>query len=190
MSWCADRTLVNTPATVEELRALLDMHNIPTELWGTNSAKTLRHLLTEVEKGESILTVDNEGNLIRKVALVSIIVRYDKFTLKEYKQVFNDGRKRQRNIKGISEKLKPDETPVQAMYRGMHEELGIDRRHFRQKGGFMRTQETRDSSSYPGLTCVYIIYKGMVEIDSTVFRRGGYMERQSDKVTYFKWVRA
>jgi hypothetical protein len=190
MSWYADRTLVGTPTTVEELQTLFSTHNIPTELWGMGSAKTLEHLLTEVNEGESILTVNEQNVLVRKVALVSIIVRYGEFTLKEWKQVFKDGRSRQRDIVGIGEKLKPNETPTRAMNRGMHEELGIDRRYFRRVGSFVRTTRNEQSRSYPGLMCVYTVHTVTVEIDSVVFKASGYVERQSDKITYFKWVQA
>ncbi|MCX6721553.1 MAG: NUDIX domain-containing protein [Candidatus Staskawiczbacteria bacterium] len=178
-----------------EVVALLAQYNIPTEKWGTGSAKTLDHLVKEVVDGETVLEVDESGELVRKISVAFVDVYYDdattgkKLILVEEKQVFKDGRERRREPKAsLAEKIKPGETPDQdAVRRAIQEELGIsgpipaaEKR---------REENTKETGSYPGLKMDAMEYYFDVELNSEQYNPEGYVEHQEDKDTYFKWVK-
>ena len=164
---------------------------IDTSSWGTGQAKTLAHLQKEIEGGETLLIAGETGELLRKVVVGGADIYYQssdgkKYRLKEDRQVFKDGRERRRDLgQAVSEKMKPDENPKDAMIRGIQEELGIN--------GEIDLTETRTdvqqvtSPSYPGLESEYIRHKFQATLTDEQFRPEGYVEEQSDKSTYFVW---
>ncbi|MSU55504.1 MAG: hypothetical protein EXS46_03130 [Candidatus Taylorbacteria bacterium] len=173
------------------LKQQLENARVDISQWGTGQAKTLVHLQNEIENGETILISGKEGELLRKVVVVGADIYYSspsgkRYRLKEEKQVFKDGRERRRDLgQAVSEKMKPNENPNDAMIRGIREELGIN-------GEIVLTETGTDeqlitSPSYPGLQSQYVRHKFETILNDEQFRQDGYVEAQSDKSTYFVW---
>jgi hypothetical protein len=116
---------------VDSLRNQLESFGIDTTTWGTGEAKTIEHLYKEIKNGETILVVNDAGELLRKVIVGGTDVYYTspegkRYHLKEEKQVFKDGRERRRNLEtSVGGKIKPNEDPKDATMREIKEELGI-----------------------------------------------------------------
>lgn len=163
---------------------------IDVSAWGTGQAKTLAHLLKEIESGETILVVGESGELLRKVVVGGADIYYqsptgEKYRLKEDRQVFNDGRTRRRDLgQAVSEKMKPGEEPQAAMIRGI-QELGISGDIALVVDGV--DEQKIDSPSYPGLKSQYIRHKFRATLSDDQFKPEGYVEKQADKSTYFVW---
>jgi hypothetical protein len=168
----------------------LEGAGISTADWGRGKAKTIRHLAQEIECGECKL-LNFEGTLTRIVIVAGADIFYappngQRYQLIEEKQVFADGRERRRNLaQAVSEKLRPDEDPREAMIRGLREELGISGDVVISYQG--ESTRTLPSPSYPGLASRYTNHKFTVVLQESQFNPGGYIEAQSDKSTYFVW---
>ena len=169
----------------------LENAKIDVSQWGIGGAKTIKHLLKEIENGETILVTDEVGELLRKVVMGGVIVYYTssdgkKYRLKEEKQIFKDGRERRRSLEqSVLEKMKPNEDPEEAMIRGMREELGI-------KGEIALTkidmnEKSEMSTSYPGLLTQFTRHIFEATLNDEQFRPEGYIEEQPDKSTHFVW---
>ena len=173
------------------LKQQLEGAGIDTFLYGTGQAKTLAHFQKEIESGETVLIIGKEGELLRKVVVGVADVFYvspegKKYRLKEDRQVFKDGRERRRDSgQAVSEKMKPDENPNDAMIRGIREELGIEGEIILAETG--ADEQLLTSPSYPGLQSQYIRHKFEAVLNQEQFREDGYVEKQPDKSTYFVW---
>lgn len=161
--------------------------------WGKGEAKTLEHLQREIESGETILSTDAEGKIIREVLVSGADVFYvtkdgKKYRLKEEKQVFKDGRERRRNFPwSISEKGKPGETPREMILRGIKEELGLEGNFQIEEAGKYSPTKTKDSQSYPGLVSRYTDYRFIITLNDEQFKPEGYTEKNADQTSYFVW---
>jgi len=170
---------------LESCIELLTRHGIDVALYGTGKAKTIAHLVKEVNEGECTLISSDKG-LVRELNVVSAMVYYETLVLKETKQVFADGREKVRTKdSSVSEKLQPGEDPWEGLKRGITEELAI-------QGELDIVQldtevVERESDSFPGLLGRYNLYKFNVYLTPEQYQPEGYMEIQSDKVTYFGW---
>jgi len=176
---------------IKSLRSQLENAGINISNWGTGKAKTIEHLQKEIEEGETVLTTNENGELIRNLNVVSSDIYYiskegKQYRLKEEKQVFQDGRERKRGLEyAISEKIKADEDPEKAIIRGIEEELGIE--------GDIKTNKieieinTIESPSYPGLKTEYNIHKFKTILNEKQFNPNGYIERQDGLTTFFVW---
>ena len=173
------------------LRQQLESVGIDVSEWGKGQAKTLAHLQKEIESGEIVLVTGEHGELLRKVVVGVADIFYvspegKKYRLREDRQVFKDGRERKRDLgQAVSEKMKPDEDPKDAMIRGVKEELGIE-------GEISLTEMGVDewllaSTSYPGLQSQRIRHKFEATLNAQQFKSDGYVEEQDDKNTYFVW---
>lgn len=145
---------------IDALEKQLGDAGINTSSWGSDQAKTLVHLQAEIESGETILITKESGELLRRVVVGSADVYYQspdgkKFRLKEDRQVFKDGRERRRGMEqAVSEKMRLNENPRDAMIRGIQEELDISGEIALSK---IDTDIKRATSpSYPGLESEYI----------------------------------
>lgn len=177
----------------ERLQQLLTQNHIDTSGWGAGSAKTLEHLLKEVQEGESTLIVE-DGRLVRVLEALDIKVRCtlpDGTTkeLYEDRQEFTDGRIRRRDqlTGSLGEKIKSGETPnSDSVRRALAEELGfeVDDGHINMDD--IRSEE-RETMSYPGLLTRYTFYAYGVDLPQDLYVAGGYSEQQPDKTTYFCW---
>jgi len=172
----------------EKLLELLERAGINVDAFGVGKAKTLEHLLTEVNDGESKL-VESDGKLVRKLRVLSIDVYYqyggERYHLVEDRQVFKDGRERKRNLSAsVGEKIHADEDLNEAVTRALAEELGI--RHFSITSPFSDEVKETTSPSFPGLVSEYQMHSVAVEIYADEYRTE-YVETQEDKSTYFVW---
>lgn len=179
---------------IDDLNLQLEKAGIDVSSWGTGGYKTLKHLLNEIETQDTILTTDTNGELLRKIEVVGAAIFYfsddgKKYSLKEEKQIFIDGRERRRpaiNGQSVFEKKRPDENSKQAMIRGIQEELGL-------LGGINLEQtdmyhKIEDSDSYPGLNTDSTLYMFDSILTQEQFSPDGYIEEQSDIITYFTWT--
>jgi hypothetical protein len=177
-------------AELNALKQKLSAAEIDTSTWGTGEAKQVKDLYEEIKNGETVLTTDDEGRLLRQVTVCGANVYYIKegktYRLKEEKQVFADGRERRRTVPhSVSEKAKPNEDPNDGIIRGLREELGI-------KGEIALTPmeistKRLSSRSYPGLQSQYVTHAYEVILTDEQYNPNGYIEVQEDKTTYFVW---
>lgn len=176
---------------LEVLKQQLESAGVDISEWGTGQAKTLADLQQEIESGETVLVTGKEGELLRKVTVGGAEVYYitpegKKYRLKEEKQVFKDGRIRRRDWdQTVSEKMKPDENPRDAIIRGIQEELGIEGEINLTETGI--DEQILTSPSYPVLQSQYICHKFETVLNDEQYNPNGYIEEQSDKSTYFTW---
>ncbi len=178
--------------SIAELSSILKDAGIDTALYGQGKAKTLDHLLKEINEGEMKLVKNEQGELQRKVTVGKGDILYiapdgKTFRLREEKQVFRDGRIRERKQlkEAVSEKIKPGEDGQEAMIRGIQEELGING-EINIAGGDSNLEEI-ESPSYPGLKTEYDLRRFKVYLGSEQYNPEGYIEKQPDKTTYFTW---
>ena len=180
-----------TETNIETLKTQLNNVGIDISVWGTGKAKTIEHLMKEIEDGETILTTNENGELVRLLTVAGADIYYTskdgkRYRLKEEKQIFKDGRERQRNLgQAISEKIKQNEDPEIAIARGIKEELGIESKIDLEK--IENTKNTVESPSYPGLKTEYSIHKFKAVLNDEQFNPNGYTEIQDGLTTYFVW---
>lgn len=179
--------------SVDDLISMLRKFSIPIDSWGTGSAKNVENLFDEIQNDECVI-VDRGGYLVRHIEFVGVRILFkDKdgqtWVLTEDRQEFKDGRVRRRNMpSSVSEKMKFGEDPMLSAVRGIREELGVEisqdqlRKHrpIYYDGG---------SQSYPGLKAKYKGHQFTCYFDETQFKKGGYVEIQKDKSTFFIWVK-
>ncbi len=175
-----------------ELLRILNEHDIPVETWGIGKAKTIEHLLNEINAGECVLKEDGEtGVLARHFAFLAMNVFFQdegkRYKLVEEKQVFKDGRERIRNLdSSLGEKIKVGEHDINSVIiRGIEEELGIE--DSVTIGEVHKIYEEVESMSYPGLVSKRDKYAVDIGIDKHQYKPDGYIEVQEDKTTYFVW---
>src|SRR5579863_2912178 len=174
-----------------DLITLLNKHGVPYEKWGTGSAKALDHLLSEVLGGETILEETGNGELVRKVEVVGVDVRYistdgAEYQLVEDRQEFADGRVRRRMLaSSLTEKMKPGEEPTESAQRAVEEELRVSGKTTMERLGTNRTAQV--SPSYPGLKAQFVLHTFRTYLKPEQYQPQGYQEIQPDKTTYFAW---
>lgn len=179
-----------------ELVLLFVRHRVPVHKYGVGEAKTIAHLVNEINNNECTLTETPTG-LLRMTSAAAIIVQTTRpdghvLTLKEQKQVFKDGRERERTFefqRSVGEKIRPDEQPDVAARRALAEELGITADIQLEDLGVEHRGPTT-SPSYPGISNIYDIHRFRVMLPPELFRADGYTEVQPDKTTYFVWTNA
>lgn len=190
-------TVFDRDIHIDTLIERLVSAGLPLDRYGVDGAKTVYHLLDEVQQGESKMSYDSNGNVYREVKVLWLDVfcsleNGQLYRLKEDRQVFKDGRVnpvKRRNLKSsLGEKLKPDEDPEDSISRALSEELGLSE----EPTGlyFLETEEsTFTPDTYPGLESTYSNYKYVATIPTSSFRPEGYVEDQPDKTNYYIWER-
>jgi hypothetical protein len=178
------------PLDLKSLEEYLLRFGIPLEKWGKGYAKTLSHLLKEIESGECTISEEG-GNLSREIEFAMCEMFYhdgkNLFKLIEEKQVFNDGRTRIRDKESsVSEKMMIGEDPLESLIRGVKEELGIilDESQIEEEGDVKKTES---SQSFPGLITKYSGHNFTCFLNQDQYNPNGYVEVQKDKRTYFIW---
>lgn len=174
-------------SSAADLAAWLSAHGVDSEQFGQGEAKTLAHLLKELQEGECELRLTEEGQVERVVFGACLDIYHDDLHLVEEKQVFADGRVRVRDIyTSIGEKMRRGEDAYKAAERALDEELGITetlplrfREQFKKAVPF--------SQSYPGTYTCYQMEVFELELPDRYFVAGGYVEEQQDKSTYWVW---
>lgn len=185
------RTTITQSISLDELLEKLVVGGVPVETYGTGNAKTIHHLLSEVNEGESVMFVDAKGTLTREVNVLWVDVlcelsNGDVYILKEDRQEFKDGRVKRRGIdSSIGEKLKPSETPEDAVERALQEELGVYETKSVNKIGY--TERTFTPDTFPGIESTYRMHKYVSMIPESEFTPNGYVEYQSDKTNFYTW---
>ena len=168
----------------------LHSHGIDPTTWGTGGYKTLRHLNAELAAGEATLISEN-GRLVRFTRILGLDVCCDTpdgiKILQETRQEFKDGQTRRRTLPtSLGEKLTADEDILTGVERALREETGIQRVII--IGEVSDEARERASPSYPGILTRSRIHTYTALIDPSEYNSEGYVERQSDKSTYFEWV--
>jgi hypothetical protein len=179
--------------TLHELGSYLADNGIEVNLWGKGAAKTVDHLLQEIRSGECELVETGDG-LIRVIHVVSANIYYEDtfgmFILKEDKQVFKGGRTKTRSLNtSLSEKIGPNEIPLEGIVRGIKEELNITISSDQIKE-VSKFNESRESNSFPGLSTIYMGTRFSCRLNRDQYKPNGYIEVQNDKTVYFKWEKA
>ena len=175
---------------LKSLEEYLIQYGIPTNEWGTGYAKTLNHLLSEINSGECSI-VEEDGKLIREIEFVMAEIFYEKegkiFKLIEDRQIFSDGRIRTRKKESsVSEKMIIGEDPLKSLIRGIEEELRVYIKESQIESS--GTEEKKEESqSFPGLMTKYKGHKFICFFEESQYNPEGYLEIQKDKKTYFVW---
>jgi hypothetical protein len=176
-----------------EIETKLHAHGARFNSWGKGNSKTLDHLLSEIEKGESQL-IEKEGRLVRKEEGIGMNIFYHAngriLQLFTEEVIFSDGTRESREIPfSLGEKKQSEETPRQTAKRALLEELGIDYPIVLiEKMEFNKIHHGLvPSTTYPGLFTERIIHVTQMEMPQEYFKSEGYAEAQLDKTTIFKW---
>ncbi len=189
-AYAAQPEQTSEPLSLEQLAQLLTYAGIPIHEWGQGDAKTVAHLLQEINEGETELLVTPAGEIERHVSVVWVDVSgtnsdNDWFHLVEDRQEFRDGRVRRRALDhSLGEKMKPGEDMYGAVERALREELGIEDVWT----DHLRSELTQHApSSYPGLKSEYNTHYFTAHIGADAFVAEGYTEVQADKTNYYIW---
>lgn len=159
---------------------------LPIDQYGQGSAKSFDSLCQEIRSGECQIEWEDDKP-IRVIKVLSVKVNDpDGNNLFEAYQEFSDGRKRERGLWGISEKVQDGEDLQSAAIRAIKEELGIETSQFSIMVDPSFEVENKESPSYPGLASRYILYSAMAYIDKSAVKPE-YIEVQADKKTVFIW---
>ncbi len=141
---------------MDALQKLLQAHNICLG----NHHKSVRELLVEIERGESVLDVDECGRLVRytHVAVVHIYDDSDEtnMLLHVAQEIIATGKRHRLRAKHLSEKMLKGETPLQAAKRGIQEELGLSCVKVIDLVG--TRVESAPRGPYGNLKTVYVLY--------------------------------
>lgn len=173
-----------------DLAQLLLLNGINTDNWSHDRGnKTIADLQTEIELGESSLE-SIDGTLVRIVKVVKIDVNVwlgnRLFILVEDRQIFFTGAIRQRGIENLSEKIKLNETPIQAACRALKEEIDLDfNEELMFKGEKIHHQR---SLSYPGLNSYYQTFNYQIILSAADLDRLRFSEIQKDKISLFTLI--
>ncbi|KAF2531825.1 hypothetical protein F2Q70_00032401 [Brassica cretica] len=139
--------------------------------WGVKpGTKNVHNLWLELSDGETSITDSTPP--VRAVSVVTVrVIGKNGNILVEGRQELSDGSVRER-FRPLSEKMKPDETPEEAVFRAVKEELGsifsgeddVVQRVKILPGSYSRRVEEKNSMSYPGLPARYALHS----VDATV----------------------
>ena len=171
-----------------ELAEWLEENGIDTAVWGIGSFKSITNLWDETVQGEVFFEVDPP---LRVVKVVQVLIQHDDTTLFEVEQVFRNGKRRFRN-QPPAEKIKRGENSIDAAYRCLNEELGLDR----DQVDFISMEHegeemVADSPSYPGLPTRYTMQKIRVRVTGLPeeeFWRENSVAKEGDPVSRHLWA--
>ncbi len=180
-------------STKEELRAVLEQANIDLSLWEKDSAKGLEDLFKEIEDKECTLAW--RGNeivrILRSIRSHVLFTTMDGVELElveQYQLFTKDRRIRERfHPAAVGEKMKED-VPETELQRAIHEELAVTI-DMAQAKALETVNEESPSKSYPGIITKKEIAQYEVTLSPEQYNEKGYVEKQDNKVTIFKWAR-
>ncbi|KAJ0236246.1 RING-H2 zinc finger protein [Hirschfeldia incana] len=139
--------------------------------WGVKpGTKNVHNLWLELSDGETSLADSTPPVRTVNVVTVRVIGTHGKILVESHQEL-SDGSVRER-FRPLSEKMKPEETPDEAVFRAVEEELGsifkgendVGERVKILPGSYSRRVEERNSLSYPGLPARYALHS----VDATV----------------------
>lgn len=170
-----------------ELTIWLEENGIDTGVWGSGAHKTIANLWDEYAAGE----VSFEANPpLRVVQVVQILIQHDGTMLLEKEQVLTNGMRRFRN-QLPSEKIKGNETFMDAAFRCLSEELGLGRDRVDSVTVENESDEMiADSPSYPGLSTRYSIQTATARVSGLPagdFWRDNQATAEGDPVSRHLW---
>lgn len=123
--------------------------------WGRNNAKSPQNLWEEIEAGESSITPDGK-RVVRVVVCEVKRGPAEQKILMELEQTLADGRKRVRPHRPMAEKIIGPETALEALERGLLEELSLKPADYIILNTHPTSSiTTRLSDSYPGMMSQY-----------------------------------
>lgn len=170
------------------LTKLLVLFGVKLDDWGIGEARTVEHLFTEIELGESFLRIGNSEKLERVLSIVKmIIVDPQKGTLLEDYQILPDGTRRDRR-RSPSGKISVKETPAVALVREMNEELNLKKEDYSAIFDETRVEE-KPSRAYPDLRSIYEIHPVRITLNPHVDINDGYttIDKEDGKKLFFCW---
>jgi hypothetical protein len=188
--------------------ALLDRHRVNYKEWGTGTSYSLSELIRRLNSEEIALVEENDGRLILRMKVVIVHLHYrgagGHLVLHEKGQYFYESRKTlHRNVEGIAETAKKDETLIETGQRVLNEELGQSQPKFRDPKNYpqlitdrSRTELDREEGSrkWPGLTVRFNRTHLMTTVGDGLYL-ASYMETILDrttgqplKTTTFTWL--
>ncbi|MEM7131795.1 MAG: NUDIX domain-containing protein [Chloroflexota bacterium] len=181
----------------DQLADWLNNNGIDTSHWGIGNAKSLNDLWHEILVGESHF---QSHSLLRRVEVSSVriiqrvvysrdpSIESKDWQLIEAVQIFHDGRKRFPN-RNPSEKMKRGETPEEAAWRCLYEEVGCTETDVINSPKLIHTEERRlESPSYPGLESLFTMHllecrvQGLPEHEFQTVNQAGH-----DPVATIQW---
>lgn len=151
--------LIAAPIGLKEADLIdyLQKHNIDTTAFGKSGARTLKEFSTELIKGESSLTEDAAGNVVRVVDLIimKIVNPGTGDVLVQTEQSFGDGTKNTLNrLPGA--KRRPDENQFLTARRLLRKQLKIDENNcLLDAKGVQYYEEEKSSAAFPGVKTIY-----------------------------------
>lgn len=176
--------------SVESLRQWLLTLSLDLNSWNSGQAKSVDHLLNEINNGESSIQLKPP---LRVVNVVQVLVALDDKYLLELEQELDDKRTRKRNIPP-SEKMKPGENCLDAARRCLLEELQILDKDIEILSDTCKAiYRYRNSRSYPGLRTKYCIYRVKVIVKNLpaegfwTEERTNYGEKEIIRRFYWGW---
>lgn len=150
--------------SIEEVEEWLKLRRIDTSQWGSGSGlKSICDLWEEIMAGESEIE-DNPP--IRIVRVVKFIIRKGaRILIEAHRDPY--GAPLGYCFSIPSEKIKRGEVPIEAVIRGLKEELNVPKESI----NFIHTEpnideEFRESKSYPGLYTKYELYLFDIEVNN------------------------
>lgn len=181
------RTMVDQTLDAEILEKVTALAE--EQRWGSpgTATKSLDNLLEELRTGDSKLLLE-EGELVRTVTVMNVVVTCGNEILVEDRQVFLNGDVRRRGLKHLAEKFDPDaESADQAIKKALKEEVQYTG-DYNILGALDLGSKDETSKSYPGLNCRYVIYTARVFLPEDQKQNVSLTEVQpGKKTTYFAW---
>jgi ADP-ribose pyrophosphatase YjhB (NUDIX family) len=173
---------------IDALQSWLTQNGIDSSFWGTGNTKSITHLWHEIHEGEVNLQEDPP---LRVVNVVQVIIRQGDRILLEAEQEFGDGQRRFRN-QPPSEKIKPEETYIDAALRCLREELGLEEQQITLVTASHKVLQTfAQSFSYPGLPSQYTFHTveaAVSGLPDTDFWRENRAPGRGDPVIRHRWA--
>lgn len=147
--------------------------------------RTIAQLQKEIQSGESVI---EEGIRYIQVACVRVTYLPAELQLFEAYQILDRGDTRQRDLAGVSEKLKSGEKAIEAAMRGIREELDLNLSSDRFLP--LGTELCHKISKGYNLPTVYTLHNFSLELNEEDFDRLSpvYISQEDDKTTVFKWM--
>jgi hypothetical protein len=150
-------TLVRAPIGLNEeaLRRHLEANGIDVSKFAQSGTRSLKEFSAELIRGEATLVQDPNGDMVRMVDVVLLIISRDgDEILVQTEQIHPDGAKTILNrLPGA--KRRPDENQFLSARRILRRQLEIDENQVVLDVIVQNVEEEKSSSSYPGLKTVY-----------------------------------
>lgn len=183
-------------ANLPHLIDILENNGLDLSRWGQETAKSVEQLCKEiVEDRESELVKNEDGKLFRRVRVVKMLMEQPNLgILCEVLQILSDGKQKTRKPRPPSGKIKQGEDPAVRLVTEMREELGIV--YLTTDYTFEAcevTEKEESSSSYPGLSSIYLLHWYRVTLSAAALAMIGpheyrHLDPDTGNTLVFHWV--